>query len=243
MRVLQLPIARMGIESGRGYKSFCLRTGTVNIMDVESKENISSVTAIGVVALPSPEISELAISLSKQLENAPFNLGPDDYLPHITLAMGFVQDLDAAREIIGRIAGRFQPISLTIDGVATKELPMSWEGEKFDSSITVLKDPTILKLHRNLVDSLPFMDVTGNNDSFITNRDEKISQGAIDYVAQFKNIDSEWFSPHITLGSGRNALAQSLNKQFDITEIALCKLGNFCTARQALARWKLPQAS
>lgn len=120
---------------------------------------------------------------------------------------------------------------------------MFWEGEKFDNSITILRNPTILKLHCDLIDSLPFMDVTGNNNAFVTNRGERISQGAIDYVAQFKNIDSERFSPHITLGSGRNVLAQGFNKQFNVAEIALCKLGNFCTARQILARWKLPQAS
>lgn len=208
---------------------------------VESKETISPITAIDIVALPSPEISDLAISLNKQLENAPFNLGTDDYLPHITLAMGYVQDLDAAKQIIGKIADRFHPFSLAIDGVATQELPAVWEGEKFDNSLTILRNPTILELHKDLVESLPFLDVAGSNNAFVADNGEEISKGAIDYVAQFKNTASERFSPHITLGSGSNALMQSLNEQFDVAEIALCKVGNFCTARQVLSRWKLAQ--
>lgn len=196
------------------------------------------IIAVDAVVIPSPTVKDVAISLSEKLDGSPITLGSSDYVPHITLAMGYVTDLKEVERIIKQITSNTAPFEVIVDTVSTSQKP--FEGHYF-SHLGVKNDDTINILHRSLVQKLPFMtDASVSTANFVHDKDEKIVPAVFQYIASFTSSHSGGnYWPHITLGAGKGDLSMQLPLIFTADSIYLFQLGNFCTCRKQLGSWKL----
>ncbi|MBI3283188.1 hypothetical protein HYZ70_03895 [Candidatus Curtissbacteria bacterium] len=205
---------------------------------MESKEGQSEIVAGDIVILPHDEITEEAISLNRRILDAPFRLSGTDFLPHITLAMAYM-DLKGVFSEVERMAGQSRPFNIVLDRVSYKDMDPAWGGGKYQSSWDVEESGDLLDLHQRLVRDLPRIDFSGRTGQLFVDEDQ-VSQTVVEYVRDFRSKHSgKNYWPHITLGNGDNGLEQHLRKEFVCSEIVLAQLGNFCTVRKILGRFKL----
>lgn len=197
------------------------------------------VTAIDVVILPSEPVRSLAIALSKKLNGAGFALNETDVLPHITLAIGFVENVDIARKKIEQIMQNFAPLELIIERIEGRYL-------------IVKKGAELEKLHRQITVQTDFIkpDVVfwasqnDTNRAYFLKPGEEISEQTKEYTNSFKRENSfgNWV-PHITIGWDDSADTSKLKARFPqkfiASEIAICQLGNNNTCRKVLFRLPL----
>src|SRR3989304_9684767 len=187
------------------------------------------IMAVDFVFLPPAEITQLAISLSEQLrESSPITLNATDYLPHITLAMGYLADPGEAKGVMAKAMLNLVPFTITLESISrsTKD----FQGYYFYHLVAKGNDP-LQKLHEYLVDNLPFIEVKKPKEKFFAPESNgEIVPAVFDYVGAFKTSYSKGnFWPHITLGAGPEARLQTneLPLQFTVANINLCQLGNF----------------
>lgn len=69
----------------------------------------NKILAVDAVILPSAQVMDKAINLSTSLGESPITLGKRDYIPHITLAMGYINNLEKAEKAMKKIASLFKP--------------------------------------------------------------------------------------------------------------------------------------
>lgn len=191
--------------------------------------------AIDIVLLPPDNIMDFAIQLNK-----PWVKGIDDEivldkkfcLPHITLAMGLINDeqIIIIQKIMAEIADNFSPLELKITYVYTENLPT-----RKISGLAIEKSPPLQKLHEMVMDKLvplfTYDDVT--KEMFYS--PPLVSDVPLYWVGGFvKNDVRENYRPHITLGMGVPPKIES-PIIFTASRLALCHLGNYCTCRDILA--------
>lgn len=210
--------------------------------EIEAREKEQSIKAIDVAILLPEEISNLAIFLSRNLEDSPFLLNTQDRLPHITLAQGYIDDLRKAKWVMEEVASNFSPFRLTIEGLGTASQPAQEWGGYYFSYLGIKKDPELVKLHEEIVNALPLVHIENpSSGAFFAGTGEEIVEGALKYVSQFEELHSgENFWPHVTLGGSLRPqiLSTNLSVEFVCERIVLCQLGNFCTCRRVLDSWK-----
>ena len=157
-------------------------------------------------------------------------MNKENCLPHISLAMGCVDEKDIAdvEGVLKRIAERYPLGDLKVVGVVVST---NFVGEKV-SVFEVEKTKNLRLLHEEVMGELaPYFsyDVTGDMIAgaeaeestflWIKNYPEKSS---------FSN-----FLPHITVGYGEiNNISFPI--QFGVSKLALCYLGNHCTCREII---------
>lgn len=203
----------------------------------------ADVKAIGVVILPSAEISELAIALSNQLKNPPFVLG-SDYIPHVTLFQGYAKDIEVVKSSVTQALKNIRQFDATVHMLEIEEMEASPDWEMFKIwQLTMQRDGNIMALHNQLVQIIPEVDIKEPlSGYFVRNGNEMIVKGALMYVRDFKRLYSGInYLPHITIGGERqpHSLKANLPQNFTVNKIALFQLGNFCTCRRILAEWQL----
>lgn len=186
------------------------------------------VTAIDVVILPTEPVKSLAIALSKKLNGSGFCLSETDVLPHITLAIGFVENVDVARKKIAEIMKNFAPFELIVERMEGRYL-------------IVKKGAEMEKLHRQITVQTDFVNPEGIEKAYFVQLGEEISQETLDYTNNFKRENSfgNWI-PHITFGWDDKADFSKLKARFPLkftaNEVAICQLGDKNTCRKVLAR-------
>jgi 2'-5' RNA ligase len=198
-----------------------------------------NVTAVDIVILPPREISELAVSLSEKIDG-PYVLNFENRFPHMTLAMAYVEDLEEVKAAVAKIASAIEPFEVNVAGLINKEGKM--RNYNNSSSIKIENSSDLSNLQIKVFDSLSRVNNIGEAGAFFADKGEVIRSAAIDYVKNFKEKKSgNNFWPHITLGLGSKPFSTNVDipKGFEASEIALCQLGNFCTCRKVLGRWKL----
>src|SRR3989344_4473530 len=166
------------------------------------------VTAVDIAILPPDPIREMAIKLSKKINPPDFCLNETDILPHITLAIGFVENVDVAKKKIA-------------------------EMEKLHRQVTVQTD--FIKPDDGFWASSPrSAGGAGQNDSnraYFVKPGQEISEQTKEYTNSFKRENSfgNWI-PHITIGWDDKADTSKLKarfpQKFTVNEIAICQLGN-----------------
>ena len=123
----------------------------MNVENLMKERKETEIMAVDVVILPPREVSQFAISLSEQLrESSPIVLNPNDYLPHISLSMGYIDSLITAQQVIQQTASRVEPLSITIENISRGTKP--FESHYF-YGLTIKKDVLLQKLHESLVDN------------------------------------------------------------------------------------------
>lgn len=197
------------------------------------------VTAVDIAILPPDPIKALAIKLSRKLNPGDFHLNETDVLPHITLAIGFVEDVEVAKKKIAQIMENFAPVQIIIERMEGRYL-------------IVKKGAELEKLHRQICVQTDFIkpdagfwaSQNDSNRAYFVKPGEVISQETLDYTNNFKRENSfgNWI-PHITIGWDEEAdfskLKARFPQKFTASEIAICQLGDKNTCRKVLARMRL----
>lgn len=197
------------------------------------------IIAIDVVILPPKEVSKVARELNGRIKNRYFSLGTADFRPHMTLSMAYVDNLDRVLQILTDIAAQTEPFKVVFNKITSKEMSPGWGGGKIQNSWNAEASENLSGLHNVIVKSLPSIDTPKEPEkSFVDGKN--VSRQAMEYVANFRfNNSGENYWPHVTLGNGENKLDQTFRREFLCREIVLAQLGDFCTVRKILGRFKL----
>ena len=194
--------------------------------------------AVDVVLLPTEAIMDRAIEVNAELVEKfgkKIALNKENCLPHISLAMGCVNERDIAAigKILQTIAKECSLGDLRVVDIRTTA---NSAGEKV-SVFEVEKTRELQLLHEKIVEKLTLYlscDVTGDM-VYGTEVDELTLHWIKNYPkkSSFAN-----FLPHITIGYGEiNDFSFPI--KFAASKLALCHLGNHCTCRKILVSIKL----
>ena len=151
--------------------------------------------------------------------------------PHITLGQHFVStdQLVEIRAAVATVASARPPLDLRVTGVRRGRTA---------HVLVVVPTPALRRLHERLMDILAPYEVPGGAAAF--QQDAASPRDAdVAWVARFR-ADSSYarFDPHITVGIGPDPI--NIDPfSFSAREIAICRLGRFCTCRDQLAHWML----
>jgi hypothetical protein len=197
--------------------------------------------AVDVVLLPDEQTTELLIEANQKLVKQGNNeiiLNKESCLPHISLAMGCIDegDLDEIGIILRDIAKTITFNKLFICGIY---ISVNNQGEKISSYIIVKNQP-LQELHEAVIESMkPFFRYKATKEMVFGHQMEDIAIGTINWINDYPEKSSyENYFAHITIGYGQ-ADAPDRAIEFGITQLGIYHLGNHCTCRKPLVEVKL----
>jgi len=190
--------------------------------------------AVDAVLLPSEEVAARAIEANRELlKQCPGKivLGSEGCLPHISLAMGCVDDNNVAhiKGILQELAGKHHLGTLVNIGI---HVGTNSAGEKV-SVLELKRTDTLQSLHEEVMRRLACWfsyDVTAEMLLSPPVAAESTLRWIRDYPAK-SSFGS--FFPHITLGYGQLEHFP-FPAEFTAPRLALCHLGNHCTCRKII---------
>jgi len=193
--------------------------------------------AVDVVLLPEEAVANKAIEANAKLVE---NFSPEivlnkkDCLPHISLAMGCIDEKDIASigEILQLLAKENDLGSLTVSGIR-----ITGTGSKTVSSFEIERTKQLQLLHEKVTEFLaPYLSYDVTADMLA---DEEVEHRTLQWISSFREKSSyDNFSPHITIGYGEIE-DRSFPLNFAASKLALCHLGNHCTCRKILVSVEL----
>ena len=198
--------------------------------------------AVDVVLLPDEAMTERAIEANAKLVEKfgkKILLHKENCLPHISLAMGYINEVDvaAAERLLAIIAERCTVSTLKVTGIRTT---MNSKGETV-SVFEVEKTTELQSLHQEIMEKMaPYFSHEVTEEMIYG--DEQVAQTTLLWIRNYPEKASfTSFFPHITIGYG-DAEGQTFPIEFQAPRLALCHLGNHCTCRKILASIELQRA-
>jgi len=194
--------------------------------------------AVDVVLLPSEAMMDKAIEVNRQLVerfDGKITLNKEDCLPHISLAMGCVdeKEIPAIEKVLQAIAKECPLGNLRTVGIRAGT---NAQGEKV-SVLEVEKTEQLQLLHEKVMEEIgPYFsgDVTGD-----TVAGAEAAESTLQWIRDYREKSSfAKFFPHITVGYGEIA-NRPVSVEFKASKLALCHLGNHCTCREILVSIEL----
>ena len=195
--------------------------------------------AVDVVLLPDEAMTDRAIEINAELVKkfgSKIVLNKEDCLPHISLAMGCLEETDIAsvEKILEAIAKEAPPGNLKVFGIRTT-------GNSKGQAVFVLeveKTSQLQYLHEKVMGKItPYLSSDVTEDMIYG--DEEVAASTLLWIENYRQKASfENFFPHITIGYGQIE-NQTLPVVFTASELALCHLGNHCTCKKILVSIKL----
>ena len=190
---------------------------------------------VDVVLLPSETMVDTVVEANRRLSDNRIILSKEGCLPHISLAMGCIEqdDVRRAEEVLSEIAEQFAADRLKIAGI---HLGTNSLGERV-SSLQIERTEAIQSLHEELMRRLkPYVSYDVTADMLLT---PPISESTLRWITDFPNKSAYAnFLPHITIGYGEIGVL-SFPSEFSVSKLALCRLGNHCTCCRVLNYWVL----
>jgi len=203
--------------------------------------------AVDAVLLPSDGMIDKAIEANIKLLLQYVDkivLDKKNCLPHISLAMGCIDEKDIAdiEKVLQTIAKQYYPGELNVVGI---HVETNSAGEKV-SVFQIEKTEALQLLHeevmRRLTPSFSY-DVTAD----MVFSPPEAGESTLLWIKNYPEKSSfENFFPHITIGYGEivdysfgSRKAESFLMKFTASKLALCHLGNHCTCRRILASAEL----
>lgn len=184
--------------------------------------------AIDVVLLPPEEIMDLCIELNQKFKSYK-ELGKEDFIPHISLGMACIEDIDKVKKAFESI--EFKPLELELTEIKYYE---GEEGNK--STFSVKKTKELQGLHEKIMNTLtPLIAGKVSEEMIIGDELSDISKFVVDNYSKEFSYENYW--PHITLCCC-NAEYKGFPVRFKVDTIALCQLGNGCTCRKIIKKIK-----
>ena len=198
--------------------------------------------AVDVVLLPSEAMMDRAIDLNRLLlghSNQEIILNKKDCLPHISLAMGCIEEKTVApiHAVLAETARQF-PLR---DLCAACARAVTSPAGRIVTSIEIEKTAELQQLHEAIMRRLsPFFSYQVTAEMFFPVPPEKtVDAASISWVENYPAESSfTCFSPHITAGFGRSDHVTG-PMRFHPAQLALRHLGNYCTCRRILAAVEL----
>ena len=195
--------------------------------------------AVDVVLLPTEAMMDRAIEANRELLkrfDKKIVLNKENCLPHISLAMGCVDEKDIAviEKILQSIAEQCPLGDLAVSGIRTT---VNARGEKV-SVFEVEKTGELRSLHEMIMEKLaPYFSTEATEDMIYG--DEDVAESTLLWIKNYPEKSSfANFSPHITIGYGEIENQPSPGKPA-VSRLALCHLGNHCTCRKILVSIEL----
>jgi len=189
--------------------------------------------AIDIALLLPEDIEDFCIKINEASEKIN-PLGKDDYIPHITLAMGIIdkKDVKPIQDYLQNL--KINPFKLSVDKIRYKETP---EGNK--SSFEVTNTQELQALHETILSNIKQYLQKGASVEMLYKGDETgMSENTklwLDTHSEKTAFENYW--PHITLGC-YNAKAE-LPIKFKVNTIAFCHVGDGVTCRRIISKYKL----
>ena len=221
--------------------------------------------AVDAVLLPSDEMMDKAIEANRELLQQCIGFPPvlarpsrdrqggvpgkivldkKNCLPHISLAMGCIDEEDIAdiERVLQTIAKQYSLEQLSVIGI---HVGTSSAGEKV-SVFQIEKTEALQSLHEEVMQRLASYfsyDVTA--DMIFSS--PEAGESTLLWIKNYPEKSSfENFFPHITIGYGEiddysfgSREAGPLPMRFTASKLTLCHLGNHCTCRKILASAEL----
>ena len=190
--------------------------------------------AVDVVLLPERRVADKAIELNRRLVGrfgAEIVLGKERCLPHISLAMGCIEegDVEEIGEVLEEIARKAEIGALEITGAAVN---VNSRGEKV-SSLEVAKSEGLVRLHTEVMERMGRFFKGQARTEYIAGEGE-VAETTLEWINNYREKSSfERFRPHITLGYGELE-GEAFAGEFRMERLALCHLGNHCTCARIL---------
>jgi 2'-5' RNA ligase len=191
--------------------------------------------ATDVVLLPDEATMERAIEINRQLitdHHPKIVLGKEDRLPHISLAMGCVDeaDIEAIQELLEKLVQETTVDRLSLVGV------LSWTNSHGETTsvLEIERTEELQSLHERVMEEMkPFFRHDAVKDMI---HDDVVTPSTQEWIRDYPAKASfDRFVPHITLGYGEAKPDLFFPHLFRATRLALCHLGNHCTCREILA--------
>lgn len=194
--------------------------------------------AIDVAILPPEEIMDKVIAINKQEArkgNARGTLAKDDFYPHISLAMGTIneKDLEEIKKIVDNICKEFNPLSVEFSELyyATKK-----DGSK-SYALKVKNTSDLQKIHEKLMrELLSHLSYDATEENLFKKEGENINPPG--HLNKYKENSFEKFDPHLTLRC-KEVEFTDLPIKFLGSFIAICHVGTGTTCRRILFQTKL----
>jgi 2'-5' RNA ligase len=195
--------------------------------------------AVDVVLLPSEEMVDKTIAANRELLKQCADkivLDKESCLPHISLAMGCIDESDIAdiEKVLQATAKQSSLGQLSAIGIQTSE---NSAGEQV-SVLQIERTEALQSLHEEVMRRLaPYFTYDVRVDMVLS--PPLASESTLAWIKNYPEKSSfEKFSPHITIGYGE-INDYSFPIEFAVSKLALCHLGNHCTCRKILAFVKL----
>ena len=190
--------------------------------------------AVDVVLLPSDEMMDKAIQVNADLVEkfgSEILLNKENCMPHISLAMGCINERDIAsiKRLLELIAELKPTLPMTVTGIRTS---INTRGEKV-SLCQIEKTKELQSFHEKVMKKVTLY-FSYNINSDMIYGDEDVAETTLLWIKNYPEKASfENFSPHITIGYGEIENGPFPIK-FTASRLALCHLGNHCTCRKIL---------
>jgi 2'-5' RNA ligase len=190
--------------------------------------------AVDVVLLPDEKMTDKAIGINAELVKkfgSEIVLNKENYLPHISLAMGCIDEVDIApvEKVLEEIGKGTSLPDLKVVGVRAS-------GNSKGQTVSVFeveKTKELQLLHEEVMNTLaPYLSTDVTEDMIYG--DQPVAGSTLLWIKNYREkVSFENFFPHITIGYGRieNHVPAIT---FAPSELALCHLGNHCTCRKVL---------
>jgi len=198
--------------------------------------------AVDVVLLPDEAMTDKAIEANKELvekSGEKIVLNKQDCLPHISLAMGSIDegDITSVGRVLKTIAEKTSLPELSVIGILTSTNSV---GEKV-SVFEVEKTKELQSLHEEVMGQLgPYLSYEVTRDMLYSSGE--IRESTLLWIKNYRDKSSfANFFPHITIGYGRIENGP-FPIRFGASQLALCHLGNHCTCRKILLSTGLGQS-
>lgn len=179
--------------------------------------------AIDIILLLPEKMNQLCIDINTSGFNhgkTTIQLGTDDFLPHISLVMGVIEEtnLEALIQIIQSTSKKYQPLSL--QAVESTE----------HTSFTIFQNQKLQELHEELMNlTSPFLLSESSYEDFFEGNSRTITEKVKNFITNFSKEHSyQNFQPHITL---HTTSGEETKAEFQCDTIALNHVGISGTCR------------
>ncbi len=190
--------------------------------------------AVDVVLLPPDSLAAQAIEINRRLValwKSAIVLDRESCLPHISLAMGCLEEADLTRAagVLEELARPCAPLRLKALRIVTIETA----GGRKVSQLEIERTPELQRLHESVMKKVArYLTSEVTADTLVS--PGEVDEGALFWIRNYSKVASfELFSPHLTLGYGQ-ADAELGPTDFTAATLALFHLGNHCTCRKVL---------
>jgi len=191
-----------------------------------------SYKAIDAVLLPDERMTDFTIAANSELvqkSGSEIVFNKKDCLPHISLAMGCIKEEDISE--IGKMLR--QLVAITPKSVKPVSIQKTRNSSgKIVSVIQIERTNELQKFHENISEVIRKYLTFDISEDMVAGK--HASETTLEWIRNYP-VKSGYanYSPHITIGYGDLA-DRPLPKEFRISKLAICHLGNHCTCRENL---------